>query len=119
MDQHDMKVSELLVSPKTAFLIYSIVFAAMTWMGINYVSASDFKAHLNNFDSHTKTYELDRTDDKMDDLEVQIFNLTELIAQDSTPERRKQLNKYEGDYSDYKQQRACLENGNKNCRRIR
>ena len=116
-----MKVTELLVSPKTVASLVVGCIVAYAWMFTTFVSASDFDKHIVNFDKHIQTYELDRTDDKIDDLEFQIFNLEEAISvpQGNTIERRAQLSKYEGALKDYRRQLECLEDGNTNCRRKR
>ena len=112
MESYEMKAKEFLLHPKTVLALVTAILVAYGWMFTTFVSASDFNRHV-------QTYELDRTDDKIDDLEVQIFNLKELIAQDSTPERRRQLSKYEGSKQDYKRQQECLEEERTNCRRDR
>ena len=121
MEQDDVKVTEILVSPKTVASLVVGCVIAYGWMFANFVSASDFDKHIDNFDKHIQTYELDRTDDKIDDLEFQIFNLQEAISvpQGNTMERRAQLSKYEGSLKDYRRQQRCLEDSGTNCRRKR
>lgn len=119
MDEYGMKAKDFLFHPRTITGLFIIVFSINGWLVTTFADAADFEKHLVSFEQHNQRYELDRTDDKIDDLEVQIFNLEELIAQESTPERRSQLSKYEGDYADYKQQRLCLERNGTNCRRNR
>ena len=112
MDDYDMKAREFLFHPKTVASLLVGVIIGYGWMFATFVSAADFEQHV-------QTYELDRTDDKIDDLEVQIFDLKERIAQENTVERRSQLSKYEGSLKDYKRQQICLENSGANCRRSR
>ncbi len=121
MGNDEVKVTELLVSPKTVATMVVGVIVAYGWMFTTFVSAADFNKHIENFNTHTQTYELDRTDDKIDDLEFQIFSLEETIrtSGESTPEQRKQLSKYQGDMTDYRRQQECLEDGRSNCRRKR
>jgi septal ring factor EnvC (AmiA/AmiB activator) len=90
-------------------------------MFTNFVSASDFDKHIENFDKHIQTYELDRTDDKIDDLEAQIFNLQDSMKapEGDTRERRQQLSKYRGSLVDYREQKSCLTTSGTNCRRER
>jgi hypothetical protein len=106
-----MKATEILFSTKTVWGLIVAVLLGYGWMFTTFVSASDF-------DKHIQTYQLDRTDDKIDDLEVEIFNLKELmLGKGNTPERRKQLSKYEGALIDYRKQQTCFENRGANCRR--
>ena len=109
-----MRIGDILTNPKTIASIIAASFFAYGWVFTTFVSASDFQQHI-------QTYELDRTDDKIDDLEVQIFNLKEAIRvpDGDTRQRREQLSKYEGSLKDYRGQQKCLENGNENCRRKR
>lgn len=99
---------------KTLFSIVATAVIAYAWLFSTFVNAADFRVH-------TQTYELDRTADKIDGLEVLIFNLTEDIRDDGgdTRERREQLSKYEGALLDYRTQQRCLESGGTNCRRAR
>ena len=109
-----MKAKEFLFHPKTVVSIVMTVLVGYGWMFTNFVNASDFRQHV-------QTYELDRTDDKIDILESWIFNLEESIrmAGTCTPDQRKQLSKYIGDLTDYRRQQECLEAGRDNCRRKR
>ena len=115
----DVKISEILVSPKTVASLVVGVIIAYAWMFTTFVSAADFDKHIDNFDRHIQTYELDRTDDKIDDLEAQIFNLEDSMKhpEGNTFERRKQLSKYQGALVDYREQKSCLSAGGNNCRR--
>ena len=121
MENDDVKISEILVSPKTVASLVVGVAMACGWMFTTFVSASEFSKHLKNFDGHIQTYELDRTDDKIDDLEAQIFNLEDSMKhpEGNTFERRKQLSKYQGSLVDYREQKSCLTSGGTNCRRER
>ena len=121
-NDNDVKISEILFSPKTVGSLVVGVIAAYAWMFTTFVSASDFSKHIEQFNQHTQTYELDRTDDKIDLLEAQIFNLKDSMnhPEGNTRDRREQLSKYEGSLKDYRLQQQCLEAGNKtSCRRKR
>jgi len=114
MGTYEMKAKEFLLHPRTVVTLVTAILAIYGWMFTNFVVASDFRQHV-------QTYELDRTDDKIDDLETWIFNLEEAIrsVEESTPEQRKQLSKYKGELIDYRRQQECLEDGHDNCRRKR
>ena len=114
MGKNEMKLADIFVSPKTTVTLIVAAIVGYGWLFTTFVSASDFTQHV-------QTYELDRTDDKIDDFEVRIFNLKENIKMPGgdTRTRREQLSKYEGDLRDYRTQLTCLENGRTNCRRKR
>ena len=96
---------------KTLAAVLALVLGAYAWMFATFVSAADFE-------DHKATYELDRVGDKIEELDTLIFNINELIAQESTGDRRRQLSKYETSLKKYKLQQTCFLNGRDNCRKI-
>lgn len=111
-----LKDYAIVTTPKMLASLVAATILAYVWVFSTFVSASEYKKHV-------QTYHLDRTKDKIDDLDPLIFNLKEDMREDGgdTKERRGQLSKYEKRLGDYQRQQVCLEAGGDydTCRRDR
>lgn len=102
-----------LTTPRAIAFVIGMVVATQAAISTQFVTKPDF-------DDHVSTYELDRVDDKIDQLGIEVFNLQELMRQPGgdTPERRLQLSKYSNALARYKRMQICFEEGLANCRRV-
>lgn len=118
MGNGKLTFEQAILMSKTLGAVVVLVLGAYAWMFATFVSAADFEEYIATADQRELAHNLDRVGGKIDDLDSKIFNIKELIREESTAERRKQLNKYETALAKNEKQQNCFVNNGKNCRKI-